>query len=220
MSSGDRLEPLIRSCIDEEVRDLVFPGDMAERVIRARRPLRRRRARLWLGAGAVAACSAAVLVPALTGGPGERTARQADRVAAVPFDPGRMIRIGYVPPGLRPEKGRAASLTESASAHGVRIWRIRFVPARGPFHTTVTAELGRVGLQDARRNEESFGVRGFRSFPVPEGWALTAARSNPRAGREYVVFWEPRAGLLITVRCAGLPSAEVPKVVHGVTLSG
>ncbi|SEG09310.1 hypothetical protein SAMN04489712_103188 [Thermomonospora echinospora] len=222
---ADGLAELIRATIDEDTRDLVFPGAMAERVIhgsRARRPWSRIHATILVGvvlASGMGVVSAAAVVPGLVSHGGEPT-MTAPSTGAGPSaapDPSRLVVVGYVPRGWR----RVPLVTMPAGDADVRAWTVRYEPQGVRRQTlTVRVAVGRDGLTEVRRTETARGSV-LRPYAVTVGRALTVPPVVVGRGRpaETRVYWEPRAGLLVGVRGVGVSSAEIRKVVSGLRLT-
>jgi hypothetical protein len=220
----DGLAELIRDAIDEETRGLVFPGAMAQRVIhgsRARRPWGRIHATLLVGMALVSGAGvvgAAAIVPALVSHGGEPTmtapSTGVNPPPATP-DPSRLVVVGYVPPGWRQVPPMYAP-----DGADVRVWVVQYEPVRGGRRTlAVRVAVDPDGFAEALRAEK---VRGavLRSYTVAVGRAVTVPPMVLGEGRpvETRFYWEPRAGLLVSVRGAGAPVAEVRKVISGLRL--
>ncbi|HEX2312521.1 MAG TPA: hypothetical protein VHJ17_02240, partial [Thermomonospora sp.] len=108
---ADGLPELIRDTIDADVRGLVFPGAMADRVIhgsRARRPWGRAQAAVLAGLTVLSGAGVvgvAALVPSSGPDEGEGAAARpsptARRAGPSPADVRRLVRVGYLPAGWR-----------------------------------------------------------------------------------------------------------------------
>jgi hypothetical protein len=102
-----------------------------------------------------------------------------------------------------------------------RVWIVRYEPVRGGRRTlTVRVALGADGFAEARRAETARGAE-LRPYAVTVGRAVTVPPTALGEGRpvETRVHWEPRAGLLVSVRGTGVPVAEFHKVVSGLRLA-
>jgi len=217
---ADPLPDLIRECIEEDTRGLVFPDAMAARVIhgsRARRPWGATHGAavvaLALTAG-VGVVGAAAVLPALR--PAESRPAVAASVTAARSAPvDRLIEVGYVPPGWRRvsawwQEGPAGV----SPAEGGQMWTAHYRPQGGDRPRRVVIQVWRTtrGLEVVRRIEERQGAR-IRPYRVSAGRALLV---RPAGWADEVrVYWEPREGVHVLVRGQGVPDAEVRRIVAG-----
>jgi hypothetical protein len=169
---------------------------------------------------------AAALVPGLVYHGGEPTMTAPSTgvsVSATP-DPSRLVTVGYVPRGWRP-----APLVDTPGGTDPRVWTVRYVPAQeaggdpargGRRSLSVMVAVGPDWFAEARRREAARD-RALRPHPVTVGRAVEAEPLVLGGGRlvETRIYWEPRAGLLVSVQGVGMPGAEIRKVVSGLRLA-
>lgn len=214
------LPDLIRECIEEDTRGLVFPDAMAARVIhgsRARRPWGAAQGAvaialaLTAGAGVV---GAAAVVPALRPTEG-RPIAVTTVTATRPVPVSRLVEVGYLPQGWR----RVAAWGQEGPAgvvpSGEQLWTAQYQPFRdGDRPRRVLIQVWRTtqGLDAVRRIEEGQRAR-IRPYRVSVGRALLV-RPAGQAG-EVRVYWEPREGVHVLVRGLGVPEEEVHRIVAG-----
>ncbi|WP_119731161.1 hypothetical protein [Thermomonospora amylolytica] len=217
---ADPLPDLIRECIDEDTRGLVFPDAMAVRVIhgsRARRPWSATQGAalvvlaLTAGAGVV---GAAAVVPALRSEEG-RPAVVATATLTRPVPVSRLVEVGYIPRGWRGVAAPDIETPDDAAPSAGQVWTAQYQPIRrGDRPQRVLVRVWRTteGLDAVREIEERQGAR-VRPYQVSIGRALLA-RTAGRAD-ELRIYWQPREGVHVLVRGLGVPDAEVRRVVAG-----
>ncbi|PKK14708.1 hypothetical protein [Thermomonospora sp. CIF 1] len=236
--AGDELPELIRRSIDEELKGLVFPGAMAQRVIhgsRARRPWGRAHAALLIGVTVVSCAGVvggAAIVPALLS-QGSGAPRHDGPFSAAPSvvvsasaepAPSRMVDVGYVPRGwrrvpLRGDEVRRIPARLFAGPGEELLWAVRYERLHGTQQVLIIrAALVRDGLGTYGGAEERDGAL-LKPYRVPMGRALAVAPVKGSRAHEARIYWEPKEGLLVIVQAFRMPSAELRKVISGMRVT-
>lgn len=217
MNTEDRLVALVRASVDDDLRGLAVSADLAVRVMRARPPRRARRWRVhfMLAAGCAVAVAVISVVPVLFDRPADpQTSPIASQTKTMaPYDPVRLISVGWVPPGLN--SGSQAQLLEvtrtADSKAGVRVWQADYVPAgTAGAALQMTVATGQATMSSVRNGTTVSGVGTFRTFSVPVGSAEYRADGTGAV----TVIWQPRGGMVISVLSSGLSKADVLRFVR------
>jgi hypothetical protein len=232
MSTEDRLVTLIRAGIEEDLRGLALPADLAWRVV-ARPPRRRPRWRVHLAVATVAAATAGAVALTSAVLP-ERVDRPRQPMAIgtpspAPFDPTSLMTFGTPPLGwaelhtpLHP--GGLREVTDQVDrAAEVRRWLLAYLPP-GPGRRKggrdflwIEVMTGRVTIASARAAVTVNGADKMSVLPVRIGTAEYDPHSHDGAGVR--VIWQPRPGMVIVIQSNALPKDQLFEVVHGIKIA-
>jgi hypothetical protein len=226
MIADDRLEILVKACVDEEVRDVALPVDMIARIT-APRPPRRRMFSFPVVLAGVATAAVALVVPVALA-----LERQNDRSTAPiiamtlkPDDLSNRIEVGHLPSGAKgmPGKGhvRFAEHGPDPRSSNVRVWQRNYnFGASGRFPRAVLIRVfsGDITLRKITEQYLTPNLAQTQEVVVSQGQAL-AHTTYPLPGyANEAVVWQPREGLVIYVKATQFTRAETVKIAKGVTV--
>ncbi|MEO5876422.1 MAG: hypothetical protein ABIS86_22940 [Streptosporangiaceae bacterium] len=229
MIADDRLEILVRACVDEEVRDVVLPDDLIARIT-APRPRRRPAFSFPMLLAGLATAGVALVIPvSLT--LGSQPDVQKPPVSAQtpkPADLKGRIHIGHLPPGAekigfgRPPK-QVMGFVEfppDPRMPGTRLWQQSYglgLANDQPRSVIIRVFSGAATLGDVTRTVTPYLVE-TEDLALSRGQAV-ARTVHPTAGYTVqAVVWQPEPGLVIYVSATQLTRAQTVKIAEGVTI--
>jgi len=226
MIADDRLEKLVKACVDEEVRDVALPVDMIARIT-APRPPRRRMFSFPVVLAGVATAAVALVVPVALA-----LDRQNDKSTAPiisltlkPDDLNNRIAAGHLPSGAKDMagsgRGRFAEQGPDPRSPNVRVWQRNYgfgVSGRFPRVVVIRVFSGDTTLSKIIEQYVTPNLAQTQEVVVPQGQAV-AMTSSPLPGTTAeAVVWQPRKGLVIYVKATQFSRAETVKIAKGVTI--
>lgn len=214
MSDDQRLESMIRSCVDHEVREVLLPAGFAERITGPRRP---RRWRTPLGL-AVATAAAAAMV-----GPVSSEFAPVDPPPAIvlvtpkPSELEGRVNVTYLPPGsryLKDETRKRMSHLPVYQNHSVWLGAYR-LPGPQRRLAWIWVFSGEVAVHDVLVDYKIIPERADLSrVPVSKGDALVGEHGGRPVKR--TVLLELGPGLVAAVEALGVDRAQVVRMAEGV----
>jgi hypothetical protein len=233
MKTEDRLMTLIRAGIEEDMRGLTLPADLAKRVM-ARPPRRRPRWRVYFMVVGAVTATAAVGALTLAVLP-EHTDRPKPLIAIrtaspTPFDPTPFLTFGNPPSGWtmvrtpqHPGGLQEQTEPQDKNAH-IRRWLVAYLPpTRNPRNQRrermqIWVATGRVSMASFRAGGSVDGPEKFSVLPVKIGTAEYTLHSTDGTGVRAI--WQPRVGMVIVIQSNWLDKDQLFKVVNGISVAG
>lgn len=208
MSSDDRLESMIKACVDHEVLDVALPPGFAERVALRARERRRPRRLQWPIGLAVLATAVTLVSVEVSLQPRPADDRVTEPAApAAPRDLDGRVTITSLPLGAT-ISGRA-----EADPRGDRsVWRTAYRWSDGSGFAAVSVFSGNVTLGGVVAEYSIAPDPAERVWvPVSGGEAMVWTH-----GRQHHVIFQPEPGLVVYVVTSRLSRERAVRIAEGV----
>lgn len=226
MIADERLEILIKACVEEDVRDVALPVDLIARIT-APTPPRRRMFSFPVVLAGVATAAVALVVP-VTLALQQRQDKSTSPIVVMtlkPDDLNNRIAVGRLPSGAKdmPGKGRGRFAEQGRDPHSpnVRVWQRNYglgVSGRSPRAFLIRVFSGDTTLAKITKQYVTTNLAQTQNVDVPQGEAVAMTISPVPGSTTEAVVWQPRKGLVIYVKSYQLTRAQTVNIAKGVTI--